>query len=70
MSFETEENSIKQCQGVVNWGRDVGKEEYCFYPVGGRWDEESIERAVATLYTFWRREKEGGERLGRIINHR
>jgi hypothetical protein len=39
VSFEAEENLIKQCQGAVNWGRDIGKEEYCLYPEGGRWDQ-------------------------------
>lgn len=53
VSFEAEENLIKQCQGAVNWGRDVGKEEYCFYPEGGRWDESQLNGEVATLYTFW-----------------
>jgi hypothetical protein len=50
--FEAEENSIKQCQGAVNWGRDVGKEESCFYLEGGRWDESQLNGEVATLYTF------------------
>jgi hypothetical protein len=61
VSFKAEENLIKQCQGAVNWGQDVEKEEDFLYPVGSRWDESQIERAVATLYTFWR-EKEREEK--------